>query len=333
MKRTVSILLGLAILALIYWQIDVRRIGQVLAAMNYYWLGAGLCLFLPLIATIAWRMQIMLPGEKRMPFADAFGLILAGQVLNIVLPSKMGDIAKLFFIEKRGYASRGLAFALVVFERICDILALLFWGLCGLLLLPQRTELHATLAILIGIGLVGGTAVLASRRLALLLFELPARLLPARFAEKAAKFREAWLVMQTYFWEHPVRAILILVWSLVNWFFNLGQVWLFALAIGSVSLLVNLALAPLAIFTGLLPFTFAGIGTRDAAIIYFYEPYLGADGGAALGLLTSLRYFVPALLGLPFFMKYLGEMPANLRTAEPPDSTPGKDSGGETSAR
>ena len=315
MKRAITIIAGIVILALIYWQIDFNRILAVLGRLDPLYLVLGLLMFAPLIAAVSYRMQIMLPGEARMPFGDSMGLILAAQVLNMVLPSKMGDIAKLFFIEKRGYASRGLAFALVIFERICDVMALLFWGLIGLILLPGRDELLGGFALVIGVGLVSGGVVLASPGLARLLFVVLERILPAKFAAKVSKISDAWFQMQSYFWEHPLRTGGIVLLSLVTWFFNLSQVWLFALAIGSVSLLTNLALAPLANLAGLLPITFAGIGTRDAAIIYFYEPYLGTDGGAALGLLTTLRYFVPALLGLPFFMKYLNEMPVEMQSA------------------
>ena len=68
--------------------------------------------------------------------------------------------------------------------------------------------------------------------------------------------------------------------------------------------LINLALSPLAILAGLLPLTFAGIGTRDAALIFFYQDYFNEATGAALGLLCTSRYFLPAVIGLPF----LGQM-------------------------
>ena len=68
--------------------------------------------------------------------------------------------------------------------------------------------------------------------------------------------------------------------------------------------LANLALAPLAILAGLLPLTFAGIGTRDAALVFLYRPYFDAPTAAALGLLCTARYILPALAGLPFAGKY-----------------------------
>jgi uncharacterized membrane protein YbhN (UPF0104 family) len=67
-----------------------------------------------------------------------------------------------------------------------------------------------------------------------------------------------------------------------------------------------MALASLAILAGLVPVTLAGIGTRDAALIYLFRDYLTPEGGAALGLLCTLRYLMPAIAGLP----HLGRMAA-----------------------
>ena len=68
---------------------------------------------------------------------------------------------------------------------------------------------------------------------------------------------------------------------------------------------ISFALAPLAILAGLLPLTFAGVGTRDAALVALYAPYFSAATGAALGLLCTSRYFLPAIGGLPFLNQYL----------------------------
>ena len=77
------------------------------------------------------------------------------------------------------------------------------------------------------------------------------------------------------------------------------------LALGlEVGFFLNMALTPLAIFIGLLPMTLAGIGTRDAALIYFYLPYFSPASAAALGLFCTLRYVLPALFGLPFIFSF-----------------------------
>ena len=61
---------------------------------------------------------------------------------------------------------------------------------------------------------------------------------------------------------------------------------------------------------GLLPLTFAGVGTRDAALVVFYAPYFDAPTAAALGLLCTARYLLPAMGGLPFAGRYLSRVRA-----------------------
>jgi hypothetical protein len=56
----------------------------------------------------------------------------------------------------------------------------------------------------------------------------------------------------------------------------------------------------MAILVGLVPVTLAGIGTRDAALVYFLGGAVGPGPALALGLFATLRYLVPALAGLPF---------------------------------
>ncbi|NJL29669.1 MAG: UPF0104 family protein, partial [Thermoanaerobaculia bacterium] len=105
----------------------------------------------------------------------------------------------------------------------------------------------------------------------------------------------------------PGRLVGLALASLGLWWLHLVQIWLFTFALGApVPYLANLALAPLAICAGLLPLTLAGIGTRDAALIFLYRPYLDPATGAALGWLCTARYLVLALAGLPFVHRYLG---------------------------
>ena len=74
--------------------------------------------------------------------------------------------------------------------------------------------------------------------------------------------------------------------------------------------LPNRALPPLAILAGLLPLTFAGVGTADAALVLFYTPYFDAPTAAALGILCTARYVLPAIGGLPFVGQYLPKVRA-----------------------
>ena len=117
--------------------------------------------------------------------------------------------------------------------------------------------------------------------------------------------------MHRYFWESPARLAKVAFTSIVIWLLHLLQIWMFILALRAwAPFLANLALSPLAILAGLLPLTFAGVGTRDAALVFFYAPYFDAPTAAALGLLCTARYVLPALGGLPFAGPYLNSVRA-----------------------
>ncbi len=306
MKRLISLLVSLAILAIIYWRMDFTRMGPVFRDCDPLWLVLSLGLVVPLTLMTAWRLDQLMPGGVRLGIGESNRLILVASVLNLVLPSKMGDLAKAWFIKERGHTSASLAFALVVFEKTCDLLSLLLWCAFGLLLYPQKDALFWIMTACVTGGLVSGLALLGSPALAELAFRTGARLVPAKAQAKLEQLRAAWREMHDCFWRDRARLALVSTTSVFIWFLHLLQIWMFILALRAhTPFLANLALAPLAILAGLLPLTLAGIGTRDAALILFYHPYLSAPTAAALGILCTMRYLLPALGGLPFLSRYL----------------------------
>lgn len=309
MKKIISLIVSLGLLALIYWKIDFRGLLPVFANSHIGWLITSLALVVPLTFLTAWRFQQMIPSEAKFPIGEATRLTLAASVLNLILPSKMGDLAKAYFLKNQGHLKGSLAFSLVVFEKTCDMLSLLLWGILGLLLYPQKDALFWIMTFAIVGGTFLGIGLLSSKKLASLFFNYSARFAPKKIAAKFHNLKEAWLTMHDYFWQDRNRLFRVAFTSIFLWFLHLFQIWLFILALrASVPFITNLALSPLAILAGLLPLTFAGVGTRDGALIYFYQPYFDVHIAAALGLLCTARYILPAIGGLPFFAKYFSQL-------------------------
>lgn len=310
MKRLISIGVSLAILLLIYWQIDVAELIQVFQNCDRRWLAISLGMVVPLTGFTAWRLQQLMPpspdASRRLDFAEANRLILAASSLNMVLPSKMGDIAKAYFMRDRGHLTGSLALSLVVFEKACDLLSLLLWCAFGLLLYPAKDWLFWGMTVSVAVGLGLGLLLLGSPGFAQFFFRQAHQVAPKKLKLKLNKLSYSWQEMHDYFWSDRRRLSLIAATSIFIWFLHLLQIWMFTLALkAEVPFLANLALAPLAILAGLLPLTFAGVGTRDAALIAFYQPYMAPAVGAALGVLCTSRYFLPAIGGLPFLGHYL----------------------------
>ncbi len=306
LKRFISLVISVAILLYIYAQIDFANLLKVFQNCDRLMLLISLAMVIPITLITSWRLQQLVP-RRTLGFLEANRLILGASVLNMVLPSKMGDLAKSYFMAERSNISGSLALSISIFEKACDLLSLLLWCVFGLILYPAKDSLFWIMTAGVAIGLIMGVLLLSSQQFAELFFKLGIKFAPKSIKIKLRKMQSAWGEMHGYFWCDRRQLLLINSTSIFIWFLHLLQIWLFILALKAVTpFIISLALSPLAILAGLLPLTFAGIGTRDAAIIYFYQDYFSEATGAALGLLCTSRYFIPALIGLPFLGQMLG---------------------------
>lgn len=294
------------LIALLYWQIDFERIIQILIQANTLWLFLGLALVVPTTLLAAFRLTFLSIHSNTINYLDALKLILAASVMNLVLPSKMGDLAKGIFIVKDKKINYSLAIPLVSLEKISDILALLLWCFIGLIYLQNFNTFYIFLLITISFFLAIGILAISSKHLANKFFSLMIFILPERFFLSINTFQKGWFETINFIKKDKKKVWTLSLLSIFLWFIHLLQIWLFILSLSpNVGFLDSLAITPLAIFMGLIPLTFSGIGTRDFAFIYLYSAYFPAATGAALGLLATVRYIIPAIAGIPFLSQYL----------------------------
>ena len=306
MKKLLSLLLSLIILAVIYWKIDFHGLIMVIRNCNGWLMTISLGMVVPLTLLTAIRLQQLMPHGARLGFGEANRLILVASVMNIILPMKMGDIAKAYFLKNQAHLDGSYSLSLVIFEKACDMISLLLWCAFGLILYPKKDLFFWVMTGSVILGLITCLLLFSSRKFTQICFALMVYLVPKRFRSKLEKLHSSWDEMHDFFWSDKIQLFKIAGTSVFIWFLHLLQIWFFILTLKAwTPFLANLALAPLAILVGLLPLTFAGIGTRDAALIVFYHPFFNAPTAAALGLLCTLRYLLPAIFGLPFLGKYL----------------------------
>jgi hypothetical protein len=309
-KRFISIVISIAILFIIYSQIELIKLLAIFKNCDSFWMVVSLGMIIPLTLFTSWRLQQLMPQGNSVGFLEANRLILGSSVLNMILPSKMGDLAKAYFMRERNNVRGSLSLAIVVFEKACDLLSLLLWCVFGLIFYPTKDSLFWTMTITIAVGLTAGILLLSSPRFADLFFKLSVKIAPQKITNQLNNMQLSWQEMHDYFWGNKQKLLLITVTSIFIWFLHLLQIWLFIIALKAYApFIASLALSPLSLLAGLLPLTFAGVGTRDAALIFFYQPFFNQATGAALGLLCTSRYFLPALIGLPF----LGQMLATAK--------------------
>ena len=307
MRKFIGLAVSLAIIAVLWWRIDLRAILAAMRACDPTWLALGLAAVVPLTLASAWRFALLV--RPAIGLAAASRLILSASTLNLILPSKMGDVAKAWVLRRRYGFDGGFALAVVVIEKLLDLASLLVWGVAALIWIGALTRpwlglaLAATSALLALLLIILAPSSSVARLIAAL-----ARRLPPRLGDRLSEFGERWGEAIAWFWQDRARAGRLVLLSLAIWAGHLGQFWLFVRALGSAMPFIdNMAFATLAILVGLLPFTIAGIGTRDAAIILLYGAWLRPGEAAVLGVLATSRYLIPALAGLPFIRDYWAE--------------------------
>lgn len=311
-KKTICAFVSLAILVAVWLSIDRRELLRTLAGTHLGWFAVAMLFFVPQKALQAVRWRRMARSFCRVGFGEALRLILAGDALNLVLPSKMGDLSKAIFLRSQGRLPLAHGLNLVVFEKMLDTSALCVLLTIGVVAV-RRFDAIGVVSLLGALGIIGITGAVClspafgSKRWTTAL---------QRWGSAGVKARVAHVLVGAIevvgdLAGRGASLALLAALSVAIWVLHLLQIYTFFLALRApVPFLDAMALVPVAIFIGLLPITVAGIGTRDAALIFLFRPYQGAAAMAGVALLTHLRYLVPGLAGLPFFHRYLREIRA-----------------------
>ncbi|MFZ1984617.1 MAG: lysylphosphatidylglycerol synthase transmembrane domain-containing protein [Desulfatitalea sp.] len=306
MKRAVSLIISFTILFIIIYRIKPYSLLAIFKDSSITWMCLALAMFVPTVLMTAFRFKILVPPNVIISQAEAIKLILAGSSLNMVLPSKMGDIAKGYFVKEKAGIDLASSLSIVIYEKACDVLSLLLWCVLGLFFLRQKDLLFFTLAAMVLSGLIIGVLMIGSERFAMVSLNFFVRIAPKKIQNKIEGIKSSWIGMCGYLKRDTILMLKVAGISIAIWFLHLIQIWFcIRMLNANIPMWSHLALTPMAIFAGLLPLTYAGIGTRDAALIYFLKPYLSVNVAAALGLLCTLRYIIPAVAGLPFLSKYM----------------------------
>ena len=111
MIRIIPFLISVTILGLIYWQINFNIILENILQSDMLWLVVGIAMVVPITMFTALRLAWLSPSK--LTYFDSLKLILAASAMNVVLPSKMGDVVKGFFISVNLHVYKIYAFFLI----------------------------------------------------------------------------------------------------------------------------------------------------------------------------------------------------------------------------
>lgn len=305
MKKIISIVVSLLILTLLYSFLDIDTLYRTLAKTNLVALliSAGLLVVLVLASGLRLSLLGAFAGHP-IPPAKAIEATFAASTLNIFLPGKLGDLLKASLLAKDDPDSLTTAVGLVVWEKLADLATLFLLGSISLAF--AATNIGA--AFTMGVLATACIGILISRHIATIFHGIGARVIGNRSKFLNRLFND-WGELLAQLGTQRLQLPLLLGFTLVIWAGHILQICLMAYALGvtgEIAFWAKLAgLIPVAIVAGLIPLTFAGVGTRDAALVVLLGGLIGAEAAAALGILFWLRYLIPGTLGVRFLPEFL----------------------------
>lgn len=294
-NSTIRGLLLIAVTLGVFWllfrKIDLAGVLRLLSGISWrIWLSSTLLtIFFPVLSAIRWHIVLRILGFE-VPVGRCLQIIIGIWPLSSISPSKAGDFLKA--VSLRSEIRPALVAGSVLTERVLDVLMLSGFALAGGLILGN-------MRLTVPAALVAGTV------LGLLLVAASGIRFPVGRkvqATLADLFRSLKLMGS-----RPWLFTAVLVLTAGNWLASILQTKLLFHGVGaSVPLGFTIAALPIAIFAGLVPVTFGGMGTRDSAMVVLFSVFTTAQQALAVGLLYSFfGYWLLAVLGIPWIKKAL----------------------------
>ncbi len=233
------LLLGSAISLFLLW-LAFRSIpaGDVLAVLRtadyrFVLLALLVVLVSPLVRAIRCRL-LFYPDQQGLSRLRLAEIILIGQMLNILIPARIGELARIHFLASTQNRSRMLTLGTIVLEKWLDLLLLLIVSILVLLLVPTPSWFRDTRLSLAAISLLFlllAVVALRYRTQILAWTELIIQRFPERWHLLLQRAAASALASLDVLRSSRMRVHLI-AWSAVVWGLSIAVNYLVMLALG-----------------------------------------------------------------------------------------------------
>ena len=294
-KVGLQLLVSGAVLALLFWQIDLGQTIDILRDSHWGYVAASFLIFLATTWLMAWRWWALLRVRGvHEPYGWLVRMYFVSYAASQVLPTAVGgDAVRILEHARRRPDVRATAAGAVVMERILGSAGTLVLVAIALALAAGRYE-GVRLLVILELALLGALIILG-----LLLFSkrlgrhLEERLFPLGKRLKIdAAMQSLYRAMHEY---RNAKGVMlqVLAVTLVAQLARVIAIWLCGEAVGAdVSPVVYIILGPLLFLVQMIPFTLNGIGVREA----FFVGFLGRfDVPQEVAFAAGFLYFAVSI--------------------------------------
>ena len=287
-RLLLRLIVAAGLTAYILWRSNPRAVAAAAAGADWRPIGVAVLLVLVDRALMAYRWIALLctvDRARRPPLGTLLRIFFVSTFVGTFLPASVGGDAVRAFSLARQNVGGGDAVASVFMDRILGVASLLVMALFGLMLVRGAA---ATAPILWALAAAGGLCLATM----LLIFSRRTAILAAHYTErmpfeKVKGIGRRVLESIRKYSAYPRELVLVLVASVAVQLLRIVQAYYLGRGLGiTAPLTIYLVYVPLILLVMLLPVTFNGIGTSQAAFVWsFGQAGVAAPAAFALSVL------------------------------------------------
>ena len=288
LRQALPILFAGALIAFLFSRVDRAAIGALFVEANFLWILLAIAILSlgHLFSIVRWK-YLLSAINIRLSLGEAAKIYFANLPVAKWTPAYSGDFLRAVYLKHRLQLTEGAA--IITIESLTDVSTLFAFITLGALLLR---EWH-----FVAIGMLGIFFMIV----ALFFFRssfIGRFLLLQRFM---LRFREVFRSPAC----SPRMLLIAFLFSVLAWLPTIVFVKMifFAFGEGALSFAHIFTVQPLVTLLALLPVTLGGLGTREAAMIYFYGSFVNHPLVFMVGLTYSfVSLIVFPLIGVIFML-------------------------------
>lgn len=288
---------GLIVFIYILYRIDLGTVFNSMKNAHWPYLTAAFFLLIGFHLLKAIRWQFLLRGKSiDLPLRQCYLIYVIGLYWGLITPGRMGDLIKAYYIKKEGHPfSDGIIVSLM--DRILDIFIFLGFSILGFL---QLYAIHIKSFKISMIHVLGFCLVIF---LCFVLYHKKDFFLNKFFHLKfIKKLREEVTSFKQYFLKmaHWKNSLFLIVFSIFAWFVYLMVIFILLVAFHvKITFFQTMICFFVSTLISFIPVSYAGLGTRDATLVFLFQSYgYPSENGILFSFSILLVYICTIAFGL-----------------------------------
>ena len=292
--------IGIVVLIVILVRVDLGVVFQQLQGCHLPDLVLAVLLIFPQIALRAFRWQDLLTRQGvHCPWPRALTFYFAAVFAGLMTPGRLGELAKGVFLKQHRIASISRSLPSVMTDRFLDLVVLLALALLAFPhfdLIPHAGKVSAlALGLMVTLIALGLNWLVASQQLLAIASKIKTRL-KSNWSGTLDDFVAGSRALIS------TGLLASLVWTLAGYAVFFMQTNAIGHAIALPADFMTIArVVSISILVGFIPITFAGLGTRDAMLIFLFG-LAGVDQASALSFAILYIFVNVICLGVISFL-------------------------------